>query len=1479
MPQVGLAIGAAASWLLSPGVGALVGRLLLSTAVSAISSAIQKQLTKPQQRGIRTEITTDGGDKPMRFVLGWYATDGHMVCPPMSHGKFDDWSNAYLTYVIDLGNVPGAQLDKVIIDDTEVAFADAEQSMVQGGPVPAAKPAWWYEQQGIDPANPNAATPTRPVITPGRPVLGDKYKDKIWLRYHDGTETTPDPYLVQVYGPGTKWAEKSGRPWTADMVGIGTCYAVLTFRYSTKSFNGLPRCRFVMRGTPLYDPRRDSSTGGSGAQRWDQPATWATTTNGIVIAYNILRGIPIQGGPMWGYGVSADALPRAEWVAAMTAADQVVDGAPRWQAAWEVATADEPASVLDEVLKVCCAKVAESGGAWRVRVGPPAAPVMVVSSDDIIIDEDIASTPFPGLEATYNGIHASYPEPAQLWRPKDAPPRYNAAWEASDQGRRLVAELQMPACPWGLQVQRVMRAYIEEERRFRRHSFTLPPEAEALEPLDTIAVTWPEMGYEAKLFEIDEIGEDTQTLRVTASVIEVDPADYDWQPGFVIPSPLAPIARPDPAPVVPQYFTAEGITLPGANGRAGRPAARLRWGGWALDGITGVRWELRRTGQTDTARGLMADPEAGETVVTASLLPATAYEARISFLAEGDRAVEWTLWTAFTTPDVRVTPGDLDTTAPGRPAAVSLTSTPGELVATWTADAAGVAYSELEVTEAGANPVLFQTSGTRYRWAPVLSGVSYSVRRRAVDGVGNKSTWGPSASHTVASDTVPPAAVTGLVLTPGLRSIWLRWNPSGEQDLSHYEIREYTSAQTPGASTVPTYTTQANNYLVPDLGYDARRWYAVRAVDTSGNKGAWSAVANATTGPKDAITATDLQGVIDATTFASGIEPVSIVASLPTSKLTTVVMMAGKLYRWNGSAYAADVLGQDAVTAGTVAAGAINTRELAAGAVTASIIGVGDFTNLVPDDQLQDPAAWSGSGAVQPSSGVSWSNSLGRILFNPDATANQTMVSKPFAVTVGDEFWTTFQATFGAAASVMDLRAYLYFYNRLGAQLADPNGGVYVASATTRSTQIYENSAPIIVPSGAFTARWVFWYAKENTVSGLAYAPAVRRKNTGKLIVDGSVKANHITANEAVITGPAQIAQATIESGHVVDLVAEKIRGGTALLATVTVNGNALGTTTARAADPAARVNAHTTLIDPGKITISGSRTLADWRFGGDLTQIDGGNIAANTVRANAMEIGSRNVAIENITFEYNSPGPNQVSWTAGVIRYPTDNGQQAGFAVPAGSATWTSGILYIVFTKDGSQLWATTSAAIAFQPMVLILATYQGAHRLNANYGRTLIDGNGVKTDALLVTGKAQMGTAVVDTLQIAGNAVTVPLVASSAAITVLTTSWTDLATIGMPRQGAPTLLMATFQVDATGTAGLANLRVTRDGVDISGPYPTVTGASGTQTSGGLSILDNDLGSGPTTYKLQGQLLSSGAYTGTPRIVRRTMVATHVKR
>ena len=180
MPQVGAAIGMVAGWLGGSSILAgVVGNLLMSTALSALSTAMQRrQAAKQRQPGIKTDYTTEGGAQPQSFLLGWYATDGHMVCPPITRGRRKKTPNAFLTYVISLGNVPGQQLDKVIINDKEVEFESYEDSLPDGGDIPVGKPSWWYAQNGLDIVDPNAGVQP---MEPGRPGKG-KYAGKVWIR-------------------------------------------------------------------------------------------------------------------------------------------------------------------------------------------------------------------------------------------------------------------------------------------------------------------------------------------------------------------------------------------------------------------------------------------------------------------------------------------------------------------------------------------------------------------------------------------------------------------------------------------------------------------------------------------------------------------------------------------------------------------------------------------------------------------------------------------------------------------------------------------------------------------------------------------------------------------------------------------------------------------------------------------------------------------------------------------------------------------------------------------------------------------------------------------------------------------------------------------------------------------------------------------------------------------------------------------------
>ena len=418
------------------------GRLLTSVALSALGGALA---SKPKTPGITTENTATGGANPLGFILGVSATAGDAVCPPMSHGSAGKTPNAYLTYVIALGDIAGQTLDRVAIDGSFVTLGTVAHADY------------------------------------GLPVTG-KYDGKAWIKYYDGSQTAADPMLLAKYGSYPE------RPWLSDMIGTGVPYVICTFRYDRELFTAFPSTLFECGGIKLYDPRKDTTIGGSGAQRWGQPATYAATRNNAVIAYNIARGITIPGLGVWGGSIDGADLPNASMFAAMNECDVTI-GTPavaQYRAGIEVRVDVEPASIVEELLKGCLGNIAEAGGEIKFRIGGPGLPVYFMTDDDIIVTKSQDFDPFPNASARKNGIDAKYPDPETVWKAKSAPSRYNTTWETEDGGRR-VSSLDLPACPFPDQVQRVMFAYIADERRFRKHGLTLPPDAAILEPLDVVS--------------------------------------------------------------------------------------------------------------------------------------------------------------------------------------------------------------------------------------------------------------------------------------------------------------------------------------------------------------------------------------------------------------------------------------------------------------------------------------------------------------------------------------------------------------------------------------------------------------------------------------------------------------------------------------------------------------------------------------------------------------------------------------------------------------------------------------------------------------------------------------------------------------------------------------------------------------------------------------------------------------------------------
>ncbi|MBW4708615.1 phage tail protein [Roseobacter sp. YSTF-M11] len=617
---LGFAVGGIGSFLTTT----FVGRLLTTVAFSALRAALTRKSggSAGPQPGIRTAQTQTGGTNPASFILGTYATEGTLACPPMSHGTAGGVPNAYLTYVIELGDVPGQTLEGMIVDGETVSLG---------------------------------ATPHADY---GLPFEG-RFAGHGWVRFYDGSQTVADPMLLAKYGT------HPDRPWTAAMVGRGINYAIVTFRYNRTIYSSFPKVRFVLGGIPLYDPRLDDTVGGVGAHRYDDRSTWAQTDNAAVLIYNIKRGIDIGGGYIWGGGSEAADLPLANWWAQMNNADlaMALDAGgtePQYRAAYEVFVDDEPASVIEEVLNACSGELAENGGIWKLRLGGPGLPVYFFTDDDVIVTESEEHTPYAIEQEPFNGVSVVYPDPAALWEPRDAPARYNAEYALADPSQRRVADLTLSAAPYPNQVQRIMRAYVEEERRVIRHVLTLPQDALVLEPLDVVSWTSDRHGYAAKAFEVDTMIDPLLTGTPRLTLKERDPDDAAWLPAYELPTPNLPTSVTDLPPQTVDGFAVTAVAIEDENDAPARPAIRIVWTGDQED-VRGVQFEIEAADGTSIVKASALDVAGGAHVVAEGILPNKDYRVRARFVVF--RPTVWTAWEPVTTLDLRLRPEDLDAPA------------------------------------------------------------------------------------------------------------------------------------------------------------------------------------------------------------------------------------------------------------------------------------------------------------------------------------------------------------------------------------------------------------------------------------------------------------------------------------------------------------------------------------------------------------------------------------------------------------------------------------------------------------------------------------------------------------------------------------------------------------------------------------------------------------------------------------------------
>jgi len=339
-----------------------------------------------------------------------------------------------------------------------------------------------------------------------------------------------------------------GSSWPATARGRGIAHYGLLYDLKEgqdKLAGGIPtNIRQIVLGAKTYDPRLDSTVGGSGTHRADNAATWTydANCNWARHALSYILGYRTNGKLVFGKGDDPEDIDYDQWIAMANVCDEPQDGLTRYQIGGLLQTLNDHDYVLTQFESAIGATIDRVAGKWFCWV-----PHDDLVSVGTITDDDLISIDFdPGgdvanLKNTGRGL---YPEPSLLYQLADYPEVVEATAVTEDGGERAVEHnfslIQSPSI-----AERVIRQMVRRTRFPGSWQAVMGPKALLVRPFDIITMNNRETNYIDELARINSMryaligGEvalvateehasiyDT-TLPLGTPVTQLDPGTYD----------------------------------------------------------------------------------------------------------------------------------------------------------------------------------------------------------------------------------------------------------------------------------------------------------------------------------------------------------------------------------------------------------------------------------------------------------------------------------------------------------------------------------------------------------------------------------------------------------------------------------------------------------------------------------------------------------------------------------------------------------------------------------------------------------------------------------------------------------------------------------------------------------------------------------------------------------------------------------------
>ena len=326
--------------------------------------------------------------------------------------------------------------------------------------------------------------------------------------------------------------------WTSDHKLSGLAYVALRFKWNQDAFNGLPEVRVTVRGKKIYDPRLDSTKGGSGSHRQDDATTWAYSANSSLVLLDYLRN------SRYGKGLPNDAF-EANYDSFKTSANTCDTQVTPYTGGTDInlfetnAVIDSEKKVLENVRELLVPMRAifnYTQGKYKVIIEGTGSSQLLLTKDNVVsevkLQGESKSEKYNRVIGTFTNPEKDYQSDTVSYPPFDdsdlAVEDQHATMLSDDNNTLLERSFDMLQVTSPYQAEEICENILKRSRNNLKAEVTVTSEALNLSIGDIVTATYDTAGFSAKPFRVMSLAINSDST-VTLGLEEHQDNFYTWE--------------------------------------------------------------------------------------------------------------------------------------------------------------------------------------------------------------------------------------------------------------------------------------------------------------------------------------------------------------------------------------------------------------------------------------------------------------------------------------------------------------------------------------------------------------------------------------------------------------------------------------------------------------------------------------------------------------------------------------------------------------------------------------------------------------------------------------------------------------------------------------------------------------------------------------------------------------------------------------